>query len=216
MGYLTVKRNAQTEFTEKKSVFIGNAGRVESEEEARAFIDAVRAKYKEARHHVYAYTLGEQENIQRYSDDGEPQGTGGIPVLEVIRRSSLRNTVVVVTRYFGGVLLGAGGLTRAYVRGASDALKEAGILERVEGYVVVINLSYELLGKVQHYLQEGHVHIEDTVFGEDVEITVHTETGKEEDLVAHVRELTRAQAEVSRKTKAQFFKDGDRLYIDVE
>lgn len=216
MGYLTLRRHAQTEFTEKKSVFIGNAGRVESEEEAKAFIDGVRAKYKDARHHVYAYTLGEQENIQRYSDDGEPQGTGGIPVLEVIRRSSLRNTVVVVTRYFGGVLLGAGGLTRAYVRGASDALKAAGILERVEGHVLVINLSYDLLGKVQHYLQEGHVHIEDTVFGEDVVIILHTETAKEERLVADVRELTSAHAEISRKNKAMFFKDGDRLYIDIE
>lgn len=216
MGYLTLKGNAQTEFTEKKSVFIGNAGRVESEEEARAFIDGVKAKYKDARHHVYAYTLGENENIQRYSDDGEPQGTGGIPVLEVIRRSSLRNTVVVVTRYFGGVLLGAGGLTRAYVRGASEVLKAAGILERVEGHVVSINMTYELLGKVQHFLREETVHIEDSIFGEDVEVTVHIEEEKMESLLDGIRELTSAQVQINMKDRVVFFKDGDRLYIDVE
>lgn len=216
MGYLTLKRNVQTEFTEKKSVFITNAGRVESEEEARAFIDGIKAKYKDARHHVYAYTLGEKENVQRYSDDGEPQGTGGIPVLEVIRRSSLRNTVVVVTRYFGGVLLGAGGLTRAYVRGASEALKAAGILERVEGHVVSINMTYELLGKVQHFLREEAVHIEDSIFGEDVEITIHIEDEKRESLLDGIRELTSAQAQINMKERAVFFKDGDRLYIDIE
>ena len=117
MGYKTIKRTAQSEFVEKKSVFIGTAKRVFTEEEAKAFVAEVRAKYRDARHHVHAYVLGEDMSIQRYDDDGEPQGTGGIPILEVIRRNELRNTCVVVTRYFGGVLLGTGGLTRAYVKG---------------------------------------------------------------------------------------------------
>ncbi len=114
MKYLTVKDETKSEFTEKKSLFIGHACRVYSEEEAIKFIEKIKTIYKDATHNVPAYIIGENREIQRYSDDGEPQGTAGIPALEVLKKKELTDTVIVITRYFGGTLLGSGGLIRAY------------------------------------------------------------------------------------------------------
>ena len=113
MSYKTIKElRATDEFEEKKSLFIGNVKRVENEAEARAFIDEIKSQHKQATHNVYAYVIGENMGIKRYTDDGEPQGTAGIPALEVIKKNGITDCAVVVTRYFGGVLLGTGGLTR--------------------------------------------------------------------------------------------------------
>lgn len=215
MGYKTIRNEGSSEFTEKKSVFIGSARRVETEEEARAFIDKVRSIYKEARHHVYAYSLGENENIQRYSDDGEPQGTGGLPVLDVIRKSGLRNSVIVVTRYFGGVLLGASGLTRAYIRGAADAITACKTVERVSGNEVRVKIAYDMLGKIQHILREDGIHIEDTGYAEDVEITVFLEDYRVAELIARLTDMTAGRLEVNVGDKALYYKENDRLYTDI-
>lgn len=215
MGYLTIRNEGSSEFTEKKSVFIGSCRRVETEEEARAFIDKVRSTYKEARHHVYAYSLGENENIQRYSDDGEPQGTGGLPVLDVIRKSGLRNSVIVVTRYFGGVLLGASGLTRAYIRGAADAIGACKTVERVSGNEVRVKIAYDLLGKIQHILREDGIHIEDTGYAEDVEITVFLENDRVAELTAKLTDMAAGRLEVNVGDKALYYKENDRLYKDI-
>ena len=118
-------QDAESEFTEKRSRFLGHVRRVESEEEAKAFIAEMKKKYYDARHNCWCYII--REGAERYSDDGEPQGTAGIPMLEVFRREGLCNVVCVVTRYFGGVLLGAGGLLRAYTKSAKDALDAAGV-----------------------------------------------------------------------------------------
>ncbi|MBQ8848990.1 MAG: YigZ family protein [Clostridia bacterium] len=125
--FITVKGEAHADFEEKRSLFIGHAIRTDSEEEALAFIKALKKEYQDATHNVYAYML-RGETVARYSDDGEPQGTAGMPVLDVIRKSGVRNVCVVVTRYFGGTLLGAGGLVRAYSHAASIALDAAGII----------------------------------------------------------------------------------------
>lgn len=122
----TVGKAASAEFTEKKSVFIGYAAPVSSEEEARDFIASIKKKHADARHNVSAYVLG--GGIMHSSDDGEPSGTAGVPVLEVIKKSGVTNTVVVVTRYFGGILLGAGGLLRAYSTAARAAIDAAGVV----------------------------------------------------------------------------------------
>jgi len=216
MGYKTIKRTAQSEFVEKKSVFIGTAKRVFTEEEAKAFVAEVRAKYRDARHHVYAYVLGEDMSIQRYDDDGEPQGTGGIPILEVIRRNELRNTCVVVTRYFGGVLLGTGGLTRAYVKGAADAIRESGVVERVQGHEVAIVMDYELLGKVQHFLNESGNKTAQLDYTDKVKMTLYLESVETEPIVERIRNISSARAEITIGDEELFYKDHEGLQKEFE
>lgn len=216
MGYKTIKRTAQSEFVEKKSVFIGTAKRVFTEEEAKAFVAEVRAKYRDARHHVYAYVLGEDMSIQRYDDDGEPQGTGGIPILEVIRRNELRNACVVVTRYFGGVLLGTGGLTRAYVKGAADAIRESGVVERVQGHEVVIVMDYELLGKVQHFLNESGNKTAQLDYTDKVKMTLYLESVETEPIVERIRNISSARAEITIGDEELFYKDHEGLQKEFE
>ena len=140
MAYITIREYGEDSFIEKKSEFIGYAKRVENEEEAKAFVAEIKSKHKQARHNCWAYIIGENMGIQRYSDDGEPQGTAGIPILEVMKKADITDCAVVVTRYFGGILLGTGGLTRAYTKGASIALKAGGVVEKVEGVNISLHL----------------------------------------------------------------------------
>lgn len=139
-GYLTLAHAGEGTYEEKRSVFIGYAVPVCDEPAALAFIQKIKAKNYDARHNVYAYLLG--ENLARFSDDGEPQGTAGIPMLEVIKKSGITNVCIVVTRYFGGVLLGAGGLVRAYTAAAKAAVESAEIAEYVRCSLLQIRLSY--------------------------------------------------------------------------
>ena len=144
--YTTIEREAVAEFEEKRSVFIGHALPVKTEEEAAAFIKELKSKYRDATHNVFAYVLGDG-TVQRYSDDGEPQGTAGTPVLDVIRKSGCTDTAVVVTRYFGGTLLGAGGLVRAYSHAAKLALDEAHVITYEKYVVLKLVCSYSDYGK---------------------------------------------------------------------
>lgn len=169
MGYITVSGYASDSFTEKKSEFIGHIAPVASEEEAVEFINKIRSEHRKARHNVYAYIL-RQNNISRYSDDGEPQGTGGMPVLEVIKKEGLTDVCVVVTRYFGGILLGGGGLVRAYSHAcklAADSAKKKIMLECSE---VKVSLDYSLYGKVSYLLPEFEVKMLDTSFEKNVSL----------------------------------------------
>ena len=147
--YKTVHEFGQDEVIIEKSTFIGYAKPVKTEEEAVEFINEIKKKHKDARHNVWAYTIGQNMNIQRYSDDGEPQGTAGIPTLEVIKKEDLRDVAVVVTRYFGGIKLGAGGLVRAYTKGAKIGLEAAKIIEKVMFQEVRVRIDYNQLGRVQ-------------------------------------------------------------------
>jgi uncharacterized YigZ family protein len=140
--YVTIKQEAHVEFEEKRSLFIGHAIHVESEEDAAAFVKSIKKKYADATHNVWAYHL-KGGIIARYSDDGEPQGTAGMPVLEAIRKSGVDDVCIVVTRYFGGILLGAGGLVRAYSSCTSAGLDVAGIEENVLSNVYRISFGYE-------------------------------------------------------------------------
>ena len=137
-SYITIHKYASFEYEDRKSIFIGEARPVTTEDEALAFIDAVKKRYPDAGHHVYAYVLREN-SIMRFSDDGEPQGTAGMPVLDVIRKNGLTNTVIVVTRYFGGTLLGTGGLVRAYTAAALGAIENAEIIT----YDVYVSVNIE-------------------------------------------------------------------------
>ncbi len=158
-SYLTLRSPGSDEFVINKSRFIGYASPVETEEEALSFLQKIRTKHRDASHNCYAYTIGKNMGIMRYSDDGEPSGTAGLPMMEVIKREAVCNCCVVVTRYFGGVLLGAGGLLRAYTQGASVALKASGIVEMVPSVSVLCEVSYSLWDRVQHRLQSMPVQI---------------------------------------------------------
>jgi uncharacterized YigZ family protein len=146
--YRTVFKETTAEIVEKRSRFIATVKPVSCEEEAIEFIEKLKKQYWDARHNVYAYRI-EENNIQRYSDDGEPAGTAGLPVLEIIKREELSNIVVVVTRYFGGILLGTGGLVHAYSKSAKLGIEEANPIDMVLCQEVKISCDYSLLGKVQ-------------------------------------------------------------------
>lgn len=215
MSYITVRNFGEDSFEEKKSEFIGYAKRVETEEEAKEFVNEIKAKHKQARHNCYAYIIGENMGIQRYSDDGEPQGTAGIPILEVMKKNEVKDCAVVVTRYFGGVLLGTGGLTRAYTKGAAIAIKAAGIVEKVQGVEVIIKIDYDLLGKIQYVCGQNKWHIEDSVYSDRVEIHILAEESVAEVIEKTFIEETNGKAEITKENEGIYFKEEDRLYSSI-
>ena len=161
----TVGREACAEFTEKKSVFIGYTAPVKNADEAEEFIRRIKKKHADARHNVSAYIIG---NSIRYSDDGEPKGTGGVPVLEVIKKSGVDGTVVVVTRYFGGILLGAAGLVRAYSKAAAMAIEEAGIVTYREYTECTVSCDYSLYDKLLYDIGRRTIITDDTEFSGNI------------------------------------------------
>ncbi|MCI8501583.1 MAG: YigZ family protein [Oscillospiraceae bacterium] len=171
MEYKTIRARAEDEFIERRSRFIGHIAPVGSEEEAIAFIEEVRASNREANHNCYAYVLREGQ-IKRYSDDGEPQGTAGTPILEVLLRNELVDVCAVVTRYFGGVLLGAGGLVRAYSTGASLAVAAGGILRMAPCTSFVTEVDYALYGKLSYLLPQYNIQVLESDFGEKVRLVL--------------------------------------------
>lgn len=168
-GYTTIAARAQDEFVERKSRFIGTISPVADEAAALAFIAEQRARYKEATHNVYAYRLRE-DNTSRFSDDGEPQGTAGRPVLEVLQKEQLVDVAMVVTRYFGGVLLGAGGLLRAYTQGAKCAIDAAQVLHMTPAVRVELDLGYDFYGKLTYLLPDYEIITEDSDFGAGIRL----------------------------------------------
>lgn len=173
-SYRTVLQEAQDTFTEKRSRFIGYCKPVCSEKEALAFIEEKRGKHWDAAHNVFAYRLREN-HIQRCSDDGEPQGTAGVPVLEVLEKNQVTDAVLVVTRYFGGVLLGTGGLVRAYAHGAKLALEAGKITEMILSVRGKICIDYSQYGRVSAMLAQSGAVTDDAVFTDAVEILFHIE-----------------------------------------
>ena len=165
--FCTIARESREEFEEKRSIFIGRAKRVDSEEEAQEFVKAIKKEHRDATHNVWAYLM-QGDIVARYSDDGEPQGTAGMPVLDVIRKSGVRNVCVVVTRYFGGTLLGAGGLVRAYSHAASLAIEAAGIITYQPYTEYELRCGYSEYGKYQVLLAAQGALIDSTDFGADV------------------------------------------------
>lgn len=161
--FTTLSREAHIEFEEKRSVFLGHAIRTDTEEEAQAFIKGLKKQYQDATHNVFAYLM-RGELVARYSDDGEPQGTAGMPVLDAIRKSGVRNACVVVTRYFGGTLLGAGGLVRAYSHAASLALDAAGIITYAPYEEYRLCCGYSEYQKYNVLLESAGAIIDDTDF----------------------------------------------------
>ncbi|WP_434282866.1 YigZ family protein [Clostridium botulinum] len=216
MSYFTIKNFGKDEFQEKKSTFIGRAKRVYTEEEAKDFINKVKGEEKEARHNVYAYVIGENMGIQRYSDDGEPQGTGGIPVLDVIKKNEVTDIAIVVTRYFGGILLGKGGLVRAYSKGAAVAIKDAGIVEKVKGKALTFIVEYDALGKIQYLFEQNLWHIENIEYTEKVSLTMFCEINIISTIENKVLEITNGNCEIIKGDENFYFKMDNRLFEDEQ
>lgn len=216
MSYITIRDFGEDRFEEKKSEFIGYAKRVESEEEAKEFINEIKSMHKQATHNCSAYVIGEKMNIQRYSDDGEPQGTAGIPILEVMKKSNVTDCAIVVTRYFGGILLGAGGLTRAYTKGASIAIKSAGIVEKVNGLKLSFELDYDLFGKVQYICGQNSWHIEETEYTDKVIVHILCEENISDSIESEIIESTNGKVILRRSEEGIYFKEGNRLYKNLK
>lgn len=195
--YKSVHKMGRDEIIINKSRFIGTACPVETEEEALEFIDKIKKEFKDATHNVYAYVIGENSNIQRFSDDGEPSGTAGMPVLNVIKQENIKNAAVVVTRYFGGVLLGAGGLVRAYTKGSKIALESGIIVDKKLFYDVSFKLDYTLLGKMDNELMKNNFIIVDKIYKEQVIIKLIVKIEELESIRALVGEITSGKSEIS-------------------
>lgn len=194
--YRMVLEGGQAELVEKKSRFIANVRPVESEAEAVAFIDEMKKKYWDARHNCSAFVIGTKAELTRCSDDGEPSGTAGRPMLEVLLGEGVRNVAVVVTRYFGGVLLGTGGLVRAYTAAASGALQSA---ELVSMRLVVdckVRVSYAQFEQAQRIIAAAETRLDEPIFDDAVTLCWRMPAGREETLRTALNELTRGGAEV--------------------
>lgn len=204
--YLTVKGYGEHEINIERSRFIAHITRAESEEEAIEFITAIKKKHWNATHNCSAYLIGEHDLIQKANDDGEPSGTAGVPILEVLKKRKLKDTVVVVTRYFGGIKLGAGGLIRAYGKATSEGLNAVGVVERRLMQVVHVNIDYTWLGKLENELRASiyeirHIHYLDTV-----EFEVYVKEDEVSRFTDWMTELTNGQAK---------YKNGEVLYQET-
>lgn len=189
-GYKMIKGCSEATLIERKSEFISHAAPVYSEEEAVQFINSLRKKYYNATHNCYAYIIGESSGIQRSSDDGEPSGTAGIPILEVIRKEAITNTIIVVTRYFGGTLLGAGGLIRAYTESAAKAVRAAGLIKVQPFAALRVHIDYSYLGKLQYEIPRKDYILADVVYSDLVDIQVLAGTDQSENLKNDILEWT--------------------------
>ena len=187
-GYRTVADAATASFTEKKSEFIGNIAPCKTEEEAIAFIQEIRRQHRKANHNCYAYIL-RNNNTMRHSDDGEPGGTAGAPMLEVLKKEGLTDVCCVVTRYFGGIMLGAGGLVRAYTEGAKIAVDAAQIKEMRMAERLRLTLDYSLYGRIGAALSELDVRVSKEDFAADVTLTVYIAEEKSRELSARLTDI---------------------------
>lgn len=208
-SYKIIERGGMGEIEEKKSRFLSHVASVGTEEEALAFIEARRKEYWDARHNCYAYLLGEQGQTMRFSDDGEPGGTAGKPILEVLSASGVRNAVIVVTRYFGGTLLGTGGLVRAYTQAAQAGLAASRIGVMRYGYDMTVVTDYNGVGKLQYLLGQRELPVYDSDYGQQVTLHFYLPYEERESLTGAITEATagRAQIEIS---KPFYYKSAQR------
>ena len=192
MEYKTVKHSASDEFTEKRSRFIGYVRPVQTAEEVTAFVAEIQKKHWDAKHNVYAYILRDG-NVKRYSDDGEPQGTAGVPTLDVLEKSGVTDVAVVVTRYFGGILLGGGGLVRAYSHAAHLALAAGEIITMGLCSILTVSVDYPFYAKLLPFLEKTAAKILDTDFSEKVRITLSLDSTLEADFCNKIFDFSGGQ-----------------------
>lgn len=211
--YDTVYRGGTGEYIEKRSRFIGQVYPVASEEEAFAYLEEIKKKYWDARHHCWAYIIGRNPGSERMSDDGEPAGTAGKPILEVLRGKGLTDVFAVVTRYFGGTLLGTGGLVRAYSGAVSEGLAHAEIITRIRGIKLMIGTDYTGAGKIQYLLGKRQITVLDSVYTDKVAFFVLVPEGGEENLKKELMEASCGQASVEEQSRCWFARTKDGIQI---
>lgn len=196
ISYYTIKQTATDELIIQKSRFIGHIFRINSEQEARDIIERIRKTHWKANHNCYAYVVGDNQAVQKASDDGEPSGTAGIPILEVIKKKALNDCLIVVTRYFGGIKLGAGGLIRAYSKSAAAAIDAAGIVQRVPMSLFKVVVEYPLYGTVENALKLSDHIVSDTIFEARVKIIVAVRSDEADEFVDWMTNLCNGQCEI--------------------
>ena len=199
MEYKTIYEPAEDSFIERKSEFIGYIAPVTTNDEAVDFINQIKAKHRKARHNVYAYIIREG-NISRYSDDGEPQGTGGVPVLDVLQKEGLTDVCVVVTRYFGGILLGGGGLVRAYSHACKLAVDAARIMIMCQCSEITVTCDYSFYGKLTYAVPEFEVKIKSEDFADDVKMTMLVKAEKVQPLKDKLIDLANGKINIEETT----------------
>ncbi|MFE4140616.1 YigZ family protein [Peribacillus sp. YIM B13472] len=205
--YLTVAGRGEHEIVIEKSRFISHIARVETEDAAQAFIQEIKKKHKDATHNCSAYMIGEQDQIQKALDDGEPSGTAGVPILEVLKKKELKDTAVVVTRYFGGIKLGAGGLIRAYSKATSEGINTTGVVVRKLMRVISTTVDYTWLGKLENELRSSIYQIKEIQYLDQVNILVYVEEPQKETYTAWITELTNGQGNITEQ---------EMLYLEEE
>ena len=203
-GYKVVKAPASGEIVEKKSRFIANVIPVADTGEAEAEIARISKQYWDARHNCYAFVIGEKSEITRCSDNGEPSGTAGKPILEVITGAGLTNVLIVVTRYFGGVLLGTGGLVRAYTQAAQAGLADAEIALMQKAVVINLKFGYDMINTVQYYLRQENIHVDKETYEANVETDIIVPTTDSDKVINDLTQKTNAKIEIN-VTKEDFF-----------
>ncbi|AGN38108.1 YigZ family protein [Bacillus paralicheniformis] len=194
-SYLTVAGEGTHEIVIEKSRFICHLSRVSTEEEAQNFINHIKKQHWNATHNCSAYVIGENDQIQKANDDGEPSGTAGVPMLEVLKKRNLKDTCAVVTRYFGGIKLGAGGLIRAYGKSVSEGLNHVGVVERKLMRVMHTTVNYTWLGKLENELRESPYQIKDIHYADDVEFETYVKESEKQAFTKWITELTNGKSE---------------------
>ncbi|MCH5462209.1 YigZ family protein [Lactobacillus sp. LC28-10] len=206
-NYLTIKTSGSHELEIKKSRFISSVQRVSTKEEADAFIESVRQNNPKANHNCFAYMIGKHDEIQRESDDGEPSGTAGVPILEVLKRTKIHDVVTVVTRYFGGTKLGAGGLIRAYSNATSRVIEQVGLVAKVRQQDLSLTVSYSNYEKLSYHLEQQQINVLDTNYGSDVTVTIAVDLDAVEQVQADLMNLLSGQMTIAQ---------GDEHYHEVD
>ena len=209
--YDTVYRGGNGEVVEKKSRFIAEVYPVSSEDEAMGYLEQTKKKYWDARHHCWAYVIGRNPASERMSDDGEPAGTAGKPILEVIRGRRLTDVLVIVTRYFGGTLLGTGGLVRAYTASAAEGLKHSEIITKIQGFKLRIETNYTDIGKIQYLLGKRGIAQLDCSYTDKVALNVLVPAEEEGALRKELMEHTNGQAKIEKEADCWFAKGAEIL-----
>ncbi|MBQ1459199.1 YigZ family protein [Butyrivibrio fibrisolvens] len=202
--YKIIVEGGSDEIEIKKSRFIGQAYPIQSAQDAETIIKSVEKKYWDARHNCYAYILGEGSEVQRFSDNGEPSGTAGKPILEVLQGAGLTNTLIIVTRYFGGTLLGTGGLVRAYTQASQAAIAASKTAVMTYGQKITFNIGYDMVDKIQHAFGQMGIELGNPVYGADVSYDIVVSAGNIDNVIDKITQITSARAVITEGEKGYY------------
>lgn len=216
LEYKTVYQGNEAEIVEKKSRFIADTEHAASEEAAAEFVERIKKKYWDARHHCFAYVIGQNHELKRCSDDGEPGGTAGRPILDVLLSEDIHDTVVVVTRYFGGTLLGTGGLVRAYQSAAKAGIEASTVIIKKRGRKLEVQCDYTGLGKIQYILGQRGLHVTGTRYTDKVRLSVLVPVTDEASVTGEITEGTNGQAKITAGEECWFAQQDKEVMVFEE